>query len=209
MQRKVSQSACQHSCTAPTDAGLFCRLFGLCVLTLCQLLLLCCCVDDVELLHGVQVERSKKRLSLGLKPRYFEGDADSSDEGSEGEEGSDEDSEGEEADSSDDDMDAMVAAAAMDVSEGEESQDEDEDVEEEESDDEESSEEEEEEESSRSLKRPRGVMGEGLGGASSSGGANAFSLNFGDLGSMGGAAASSDEDEDSDEDSDDDAGASG
>ena len=65
------------------------------------------------LLHGGQVERSKKRLSLGLKPRYFEGDADSSDEGSEGEEGSDEDSEGEEADSSDDDMDAMVAAAAM------------------------------------------------------------------------------------------------
>lgn len=168
------------------------------------------CVD-VALNHVMQVERSTKRLNLGLKPRYFEGDADSSDEESGDEErqngnGSDDGSSDDDSDD-EDEMDAMVAAAAMDVSddEGEESQDEDDGDEDEESDDDE----EEEEESSRSLKRARGVLGEGLGGANGAGGANAFSLNFGDLGSMGGAAASSDEDEDSDDDSDGDTGASG
>eukprot|EP00903_Cladosiphon_okamuranus_P010099 g9564.t2 len=175
-------------------------------------------VGDLVKAVVLKVERSKKRLSLGLKPSYFEGDPDSSDEDNEEEESdaaedSDDDSE---AGSSDADADAMVAAAAMDVSEGEESPDDDdndEDEDEEDSDDEEEEEDEEEDEedSSRILKRARGVFGDGDGKGLGSGGGganNAFSLNFGDLGSMGGAGASSDED-DSDDDSDDDAAASG
>lgn len=155
-----------------------------------------------------QVERNKKRLSLGLKPSYFQGDPDSSDEedahcsidasdaSSDDEEQSDDEEEegsdsGEGSDRDEGSRGDVKVVAAMDVSDGSSEGP----LSEEEEDDEDS------EEDERSSKRPRGVLEGGLGGASR--GANAFSLNFGDLGTIGGAGASSDEDEETDEDSDD------
>ena len=174
--------------------------------------------------HTPQVERSKKRLSLSLKPSYFKDDPDSSDS-----EGSDSDGDQESGDDEDDGGDGsggqklLKAVSAMDVSDDEddqaetdEEQDDDDDDDdgdgddndsEEEEDDSDEEEENENEEDWRSSKRPRSVLEEGLGGGGVTGkGANAFSLDFGSLGSMGGAGASSDEDEDSDDESDGDNG---
>ncbi|CAM9211625.1 unnamed protein product, partial [Ectocarpus sp. 12 AP-2014] len=159
--------------------------------------------DEGDLVKAVvlKVNKGKKRVSLGLKASYFEDDPDSDSD----EDGSGSDEDGNEAESSDENDD-ILAAAAMQVPDdgGDEPEDESEEEESEDSDD---------DESQRASKRARGgVLGGGLGGEKV-GEANAFSLNFGDLGiSMGGAGASSDEDEDSDEDDDSDqdgGGASG
>lgn len=142
-----------------------------------------------------QVERNKKRLSLGLKPSYFERDPDSSDEEdapdsvgapeASSDEDEDEPSGDEEEDSDGPDVKVVAAMDVSDDSSEGPLSEEDEDSEEDE----------------RSSKRPRGVLEGGL-REDSRGGANAFSLNFGDLGTIGGAGASSDEE--TDEDSDDD-----
>ncbi|CAM9425382.1 unnamed protein product, partial [Ectocarpus sp. 8 AP-2014] len=163
--------------------------------------------DEGDLVKAVvlKVSKGKKRVSLGLKASYFEDDPDSdSDDSGSDQDGSEDVDDGNEAESSDEN-DHMVAAAAMQVSDDGEVEQEDESEEEE-------SEDSDDDETERASKRARGgVLGGGLGGEKDSG-ANAFSLNFGDLGSsLGGAGASSDEEEDSDDDndSDQDGGASG
>ncbi|CAM9409869.1 unnamed protein product, partial [Hapterophycus canaliculatus] len=111
-------------------------------------------VGDLVKAVVLKVQRTKRRLSLGLKPSYFKDDGDSSDEdedaGSAASESyEDDDEDGDEVDTSDEEADAIVAAAslsAMDEDGEDESQD---DAEEEDSEDE------KDEGSSPSAKRAR------------------------------------------------------
>lgn len=160
----------------------------------------------------LQVQRSKKRLTLGLKPSYFEGDPDTSDDDNDDSDDSDGGSDGnvveehgvgkvkvvtpmDVTDASDEDHDQQEQDGATDN----DSDDEDSDGNDDDDDD---------AGNTRKPKHPQGILEGALGKTCALGDASAFTLNFGGLG-FGGGGALSDSDEDSDEDSDDGGNAKG